>query len=416
MKVTFINKSDATGGAAVVTMRLVRALRRIGVDAKMLVTERLTEEEYVATAATAYNIKRAFLMERLKLFIANGLHRDTLFKIDCGAYGLPLSSHPWVLEADVIVLNWVNQGVLSLREIARILSLGKPVVWTLHDLWTAMGVCHLPGNCKRYKYGCGLCPLLHSSTFKDLSSKVFELKKGIYQRFSFAAVAVSHRERDIAAASPLMEGHRIEVIPNGFPIPEAPIEESHSGNEGITIVMGAARLDDSVKGIEVLIRATQLLRQRHPDVAETLNLLTFGDIRNAALLNEIAIPHRHLGPISGEENVSAVYQQADILLSTSHYETFGATLVEGMVQGCIPVAFDNGGQSDIITHLQTGYLAPYSPDLDIAATNIVDGILWAVQQRGSIARNTLREKARSAFSDTSVAKRYHELFTNLLTS
>ncbi len=413
MKVTFINKSDATGGAAVVTMRLVRALRRIGIDAKILVTQRLTDEEYVATAATPFSIKRTFLQERLKLFIANGLHRDTLFKVDCAAYGLPLSRHPWVLEADVIVLNWINQGVLSLRELERILALGKPVVWTLHDLWTAMGICHLPGDCDRFRQGCGSCPLLHSTRANDLSAKVWRRKKAIYERHPFTTVAVSHRERETALTSPLMAGHPITVIPNGFPIPDEPIGECpHHDSGKVTIVMGAARLDDPVKGIEVMIRATQLLRQRHPDIADKFNLLTFGNIRDASLLDEIAIPHHHHGPLSGEDAVNALYRQGDILLSTSHYETFGATLVEGMAQGCIPVAFDNGGQCDIINHLHTGYLATYSADRDTAASNILDGILWAAQQR--IDRNTLRDAARANFSDTAVAERYHELFLQLL--
>jgi glycosyltransferase involved in cell wall biosynthesis len=193
-----------------------------------------------------------------------------------------------VLEADVIVLNWINQGVLSLRELERILALGKPVVWTLHDLWTAMGICHLPGDCDHFRQGCGSCPLLHSTRANDLSAKVWRRKKAIYERHHFTTVAVSHRERETALSSPLMAGHPITVIPNGFPIPDEPIGECPSHDSGkVTIVMGAARLDDPVKGIEVMIRATQLLRQRHPDIADKFNLLTFGNIRDASLLDDI---------------------------------------------------------------------------------------------------------------------------------
>ena len=44
MKIAIINKSDLNGGAAVVSYRLMNALREHGVDAKMLVTEKLGKD------------------------------------------------------------------------------------------------------------------------------------------------------------------------------------------------------------------------------------------------------------------------------------------------------------------------------------------------------------------------------------
>jgi len=80
MKVTFINKSDLRGGAAVVTMRLLESLRAYNVDARMLVTEKLSGSPYVEVAASPTKIKREFLAERLKIFFANGFNRKDLFK------------------------------------------------------------------------------------------------------------------------------------------------------------------------------------------------------------------------------------------------------------------------------------------------------------------------------------------------
>lgn len=47
MKIVIVNKSDSTGGAAVVSFRLMMALRSIGADARMLVAEKLTDSPYV---------------------------------------------------------------------------------------------------------------------------------------------------------------------------------------------------------------------------------------------------------------------------------------------------------------------------------------------------------------------------------
>ena len=45
MKVVIVNRSDARGGAAVVSKRLAEALRREGVETDMLVLEKLEGED-----------------------------------------------------------------------------------------------------------------------------------------------------------------------------------------------------------------------------------------------------------------------------------------------------------------------------------------------------------------------------------
>ncbi len=90
---------------------------------------------------------------------------------------MPLHKHPAVMEADVICLNWVNRGLLSLKEAERITALGKPVVWTMHDMWNMTGICHHAALCDRFSDECGCCPLLgHNGDENDLSRRV-QLKK-----------------------------------------------------------------------------------------------------------------------------------------------------------------------------------------------------------------------------------------------
>ena len=96
IKLTFISKSDVRGGAAIVTYRLVEALRAIGVDARMLVCEKQSKSDFVEVCASLRKIQYCFLKERLNVYIRNGFNRSTLFKIDPASEGLPLWKHPWV--------------------------------------------------------------------------------------------------------------------------------------------------------------------------------------------------------------------------------------------------------------------------------------------------------------------------------
>ena len=139
MKVVLVNHSDSLGGASVVTYRLMEALIAQGVDATNHQEKKSTGSPNVAEAAGRFAGRMAFLAEHMRIFMRNGFDRSTLFKISTATDGLPLHRHPWVREADVVALNWVNQGMLSLKEIGRLARI-RPVVWTMHDMWCATGL------------------------------------------------------------------------------------------------------------------------------------------------------------------------------------------------------------------------------------------------------------------------------------
>lgn len=411
MKVALLCKSDTTGGAAVVTFRLMNALRKAGVDARMVVAEKLSDSPFVSVASTPAKRRRAFLLERLCIFIRNGFNRETIFRIDTGAEGAGVCSNPIVKEADIICLNWVNQGFVSLADIRKLGKMGKKIVWTMHDMWNMTGICHHAGSCMRYRLpdgDCSLCPLLGLSRGRKLSRDTWRRKKRLYADTPIHFVAVSRWLAALARESTLMQDADIRVIPNAFPI--CGDFKPHRG-EPFRIVFGAARIDDPVKGHETLVEATRLLARRWPEEAARMELVTFGNMKNPEALAGIGIKHRHLGVIPPAE-IAAVYSGADAVVSTSEWETLPGTLVEGQAWGCVPVALDHGGQSDIIDDGKTGRLVPWSDDREKNALGIAEGIVWALRNRADIL-DKMRSSVVEKFSEETVAARYLELFRSL---
>ncbi|MBD5357843.1 MAG: glycosyltransferase [Bacteroides sp.] len=417
MKVVIINKSDSTGGAAVVSRRLMEALRSEGVDAHMLVTEKLTDSPYVELAASPNAIRKPFLAERLKIFISNGFNRKTLFKIDTASDGMPLWNHPLVKEADAVLLNWVNQGMLSLKGIRNILNLGKPVIWTMHDMWCMTGICHHAAQCEGFMEECGECPLLgRCKGINDISHKTWKKKIRLNRnKNKITYVAVSNWLADKALESSLLFKENVIVIPNAFTPPAIPSCRKKKTDE-IRILFGAARLDDPIKGLPVLIEMTHIIKKENPELAQRLRLVTFGGVKNPASLEGIEIPHDYLGIVHGEEKIREVYEAGDILVSASSYETLPGTLVEAQAYGCIPVSFNRGGQADIIDHLSTGYIANYSGDIKTAAGNLAEGIRWAVALADDPAsleniQKRMYESVATKFSPHAVANAYIDIIS-----
>ncbi len=410
LKVLLVNHSDATGGAAVVTYRLMNALRDAGVDARMLVFNKTTDSPLVTTLASRFTRTALFAGECLGSAIANGFSRANLFTVSPARTGIDISTHPLVTGADAIILNWVNQGMLSITSIQKLLALGKPVLWTMHDMWPMTGVCHHAHDCPRYTSGCGNCPLLwHGRRSHDRSSALFKLKRSTYAVGNLTFIPVSNWLASKAARpGSLLADADIRVIPNAFPADAFVTTPRHlvqSFNIDYTkrlIVMGAARLDDPVKGLDYAIDALNILFDDDPAIANEALAIFFGDLRDPDALQRLRFPYRHIGRVNDTKMLINLYAAAQVVISTSICETLPGTLIEGQASGCIPVAFDNGGQADIIDHLRTGYLARHLDPADIAK-----GIIWALDR--PIDRATLHDEVTRKFSSKTIAQAYIDL-------
>lgn len=184
------------------------------------------------------------------------------------------------------------------------------------------------------------------------------------------------------------------------------------------MLFGAARVDDPVKGLPVLVETTRVLALRYPELAERMELLTFGGVKDPASLRGMGVAHSHAGMVKGEEAVRKLYEEADILVSASSYETLPGTLVEAQAYGCVPVSFNQGGQADITDHLSTGYIAEWSADAGEAASRLADGVAWAAGVIDEPARHEdmlrrMRENVSERFSGKAVAEAYLRLIESL---
>ena len=412
-KVALVCHSDLLGGAAVVTYRLMDALRAEGIDARMVVFNKVSDSENVYVAGSGRQRKAAFLAERLRIFTHNGFSRKDLFKVSIANTGLPLWRHPWILEADVVNLNWINQGLLSLDGIRKIAALGKPIVWTMHDMWCMTGVCHHAHSCTRFEGDCGKCYQLNSHRNRDLSFSTHIKKQALYAQVPIHFVAVSNWLAGRCRESSLMRDADLRVIPNAFPVETFATEVEGETPELAPlvgkrlIIMGAARLDDPIKGFDSAIEALNLFCEKHPKVAENVGVVFFGVLRDPSLLNSLKMPYLHLGRIESPALLRRVYAAGIVVLSTSKYETLPGTLIEGQAAGCVPVTFGNGGQADIVDHMQNGYIARGG---DVA--DLVEGLHWAFET--PLRRDVLHQNVERRFSASVVARRYIEVYQCVL--
>lgn len=417
MRVLIINTSERTGGAAIAANRLMDALCNNGIEAKMLVCEKQSNHNSVISLHKPITRFRKFVWERFIIWTINLFSRKNLFTISIANTGFKITQRPEFLEADIIHLHWINQGMLSLTNIQEIINTGKPIVWTMHDMWECTGICHHAYTCNNFKSNCQNCPFLRFPKKNDLAHRVFIKKKKIFQQDALHFVAVSHWLGKQAIESTLLKGKKIQVIPNTIDLSVFNIHNQNESRQALglpedkyILLFGAARIDDPIKGFDILLKAIQYLLDKKIYTKENLHLVTFGTFKHPQeIIPQIPIAHTEMGWINNKQIMSQLYSAANITLSTSLYETFGQTLIEAQACGCPPISFGNSGQADIIVHKVNGYLAEY-----LSIESLAEGIEWGLSKGKYIKREELRQNVFKKYSSTVIAKQYIKLYQEII--
>ncbi len=417
MRVLIVNTSEKTGGAAVAAGRLMEALNNNGVKAKMLVGDKQTDNIMVAGLPRPWRQRWNFLWERFCIFAHLHFSREHLFEIDMANAGTDITSLPEFSEADVVHLSWINQGMLSLGSIRKILRSGKPVVWTMHDLWPASAICHYARGCAAFKTGCHHCRLLPGGgSVNDLSARVYARKQKIYRNSNIHFVTCSKWLADQARQSRLLAGLYVEPIPN--PIDTrvyAPRDRRECRSrlqlpvDKRVILFVSQRATMERKGMTYLVEAVRQLAESRPDMAADTVVAILGG-HSEDVVAQLALPAFPLGYVSDERKIVDVYNAADVFVLPSLEDNLPNTIMEAMACGVPCVGFKVGGIPEMIDHRRNGYVAAFRDAADLAA-----GIRWVLGEAdyAELRRQAL-SKVAASYSQRSVAMRYIEVYNQAM--
>ena len=417
MRVLIVNTAERTGGAAIAANRLLQALNRNGVEARMLVRDRKTDAPEVASIPRSWLLKPKFLWERGVIWMNNRLSKRGIFQVDVANAGTDITTMDEFCQADVIHLHWTNQGFLSLGNLERILAAGKPVVVTLHDQWYFTGICHYSSGCDKYQTQCGHCPMLKGPGV-DLARRVFNRKQAIYEGRNITFVGCSQWMAGLARKSRLTQGHTVVNIPNAIdtdvfkPMDKAAARHTFSlPEEKRLLLFGAQRITDERKGFFYLKEACEHIAQFGPELAARLGVVVLGGDAES-VKSELPLPVYTVNYLSNEAEIAQLYNAADLFVTPSLQDNLPNTIVEAMACGVPCVGFNVGGIPEMINHKQDGYVADYCDSIDFA-----QGIAWCLNgSRHEPLGAAARAFALATYSEPVVAHRYQEVYQSAITN
>lgn len=403
MNVLLLN-TYAHGGAGIACRRLQAALRESGlVDAGLL------------TAADLGN-RWPFYAERLS-FLPYERDKSVRFSFSPANFGKNPLRHPLVQKADVLHLHWINQGFLSLKTIAQLAALGKPLVWTLHDMWASTGGCHYSRGCERYKNACGGCPYLRRPGPNDLSHQIWLRKKRFFPP-GIRFVACSEWLAGVARSSGLLHDYEVRAIPNPIdttlfkPLPQAE-RDNFRTQKGISpgsfvLLFVAMKVNETRKGFSFLLDALQYLHAQKPDLQIEIVVLGKSEPED---FTSLPYPVRALGMIRDADEMARAYAAADVFVIPSLEDNLPNTVMESLACGTPVVGFDTGGIPEMTRHLQEGFIAPQGD-----AQGLANGIYEVLNGKKPPEeyRKAARKKVETHYSNEIVAARYMALYREVL--
>jgi glycosyltransferase involved in cell wall biosynthesis len=387
------------GGAGVACHRLKKALESSGVTANLL------------TSMDAGK-RWPFYAERLS-FVPFERDKTVRFSFSLANFGNDLSRHPLVQAADILHLHWINQGFLSLKNIRQLAATGKPIVWTLHDMWAFTGGCHYSQGCDHFKQDCGNCLFLKNQSNHDLSNRVWQRKHTLLPK-NIQYVTCSDWLASVALSSGLLKEAAVLSIPNPidtdvFKPMSDPDRQEYRLKMGIApgshvLLFVAMKVSEARKGFQHLIEALKILKSQHPDFQ--LEILVLGKADPAALAS-LPFPVHALGLVQELGELSQAYGAADLFAIPSLEDNLPNTVMESLACGTPVVGFNTGGIPQMVGHLKEGFIAPQGDSQKLA-----EGIYEVLQ--GSIPasqfRISARQKVIANYSNDVIAQRYIAIY------
>ncbi len=423
MKIVHISTTDRNGGAALACWRTVEALNEIGLDAKILCLDKSSAHPLSTSVLKTWvdKLRQQYRQyaERLR-FAWQAKERKVWFQFSIGDQGIDISEHPLVQDADIIQLHWVHRGFISFEGLQKLLNLGKPVVWTIHDMWAFTGGCHYNGPCQKYRQKCHSCPFLANPQPDDLSAYIWTQKQQLYKsKIKLSIVSPSQWLMNLANKSALLARFPIIHIPNTI---DMELYQSRSISAARAklklppdkklILFVAQNIGDVRKGFLYLLESLRILEQLSKGHFEQYELLIVGKAQDK-ILEQIPMRYHWLGYQSDQQFIIDAYTACDVVALPSLEDNFPNIALEALACARPVVAFSTGGIPEIIKHKKHGYLANTG---DVEA--FAQGIQWTLEdeEQWSYLSLAARKFAAENYNYTVTAAKWQQLYEQLLHS
>lgn len=352
MNVLHINTLQIAG-AALCAIRINNALAKEGINSRMLFAQgsdvpngiegAIAEEDKDFWHSNPWLLRLKYLLARTPLWQKmdkekvemilrqKNSHLENKLYLH-GPYSnyKNIAHHPLVEWADIIHLHWVAYFVdypTFFKEVK------KPIVWTLHDLYPAVGTLHFESS---------FYPVPNSLRKIDAYCRNVK-RKSVLNAQSLHVVAISELMANICKTSEVLGSFPVTLIHNGVDTNIFKQYDKINSRKRLKLpedtkifLFSANSLNDENKGLERIIQALKDINI--PD----LMLVCIGQYNSKQCLPNTSFKIKIVGYVESQQEIALYYSASDYYLQGSYIESFGQTVIEAMACGTPVISTPSG--------------------------------------------------------------------------
>ena len=405
LNILHVNYYDSKGGASIAVERIHESLKLLGINSKILVAEKLSNNSDVFGPSST--------IEEIKWKLFKSLNRKIEIlqkkkKYDSNSFNfLPNNFVDKInnLDCDIVNLHWIGNNLIPIKKISKI---KKPIVWTLHDMWAYTGSEHYSQN-ERFITGYNKTNRPEDLKGLDVEKYCWNLKRKYYPQ-KMTIVPTSKWQLENLKKSYLLKNHQIQKIPlpidfNFWKRFDKKLSRKllNLPQDKKIILIGSENLSHKRKGSNYLNQIFKSL-----DSKEIL-ILSFGN-NNQTFQNLDLTNHVSLKEIKSDtSDLKIAYSASDLFIAPSIQESFGQTVLEAS-SCCLPsVCFENNGISEIIDHKINGFIAKEN-DLN----DFIKGVDWCLKNLNENSMEDNLKNLNKKFSYNKIGSDYKILYEKIL--
>ncbi len=348
MKVLSVNTTKV-GGAAVVARRLNQVFKSGGINLETVTLNDTVFDKLIGILSVMEQKFWPMLMKTKNIVY----HSPAMFSRG-------IEDYLRLFNPDIVHLHWINKGLMKPEDL---LTIRKPIIWTMHDMWPFCGAEHHT-NESRFINGYSKNNRPKNESGIDINRFVWMRKVSVYKELNdIIFICPSLWLYNLAKKSFLLKDKRVQYIPNGvdskvfFSINKnmAKISLGLPKNKKI-LLLGSAFIDgDRNKQNDVFLKILEYVK----DLKNDFMVITLGSGDTSSfnkVFRELGVRVKHFGFISKEKVLNKIYNASDIFLMFSRHENMPTMLIESMACGTPAIAFSIGGIPEIIESDRYGYL------------------------------------------------------------
>lgn len=394
MNILHVNTFDTKGGAGRVAFTLMQEQRCLGHKASLFVHRKYSQDPDV------HELPSRTQDRLLSKIFATDIHFGNI---------APLLKSQAYQEADIIHCHNLHGNFFPLGALKKIAA-SKPVVWTLHDMWSFTGHNVWGYDMPRESVMAPSAIPLISATPALLwpnQAFLYREKKRIYAKTPLTLVPVSEwLTREVQTS--ILKEKTSHIIYNGIDTHTFQPKEKVASRTALGLP-----LDKKI----VIFVSTGGKYNPQKGWAYTQDLIK--DYQNASDLLFVCIggskqeddnegPVRHVNYVGDPETLARYYSAADIFLFTSVVENFPLVVLEAMATGLPILSFDVGGVKEAVSHGIHGYIAKYKDGKDLA--HGLQTLLRNSPETLLAISTACRQKAEAFFRTEVMTRRYLDLY------